>query len=79
MYTLDLYLLFFIIGKTKLAPLVPALIHDFLLNDERGTPLRVEVSPVNITLWSLSSRGAEIKNKVINRNSKYGCSRLICF
>lgn len=48
MYTLDLYLLFFIIGKTKLAPLVPALIHDFLLNDERGTPLRVEVSAVNI-------------------------------
>ncbi|XP_044173787.1 synaptonemal complex protein 2-like [Acropora millepora] len=29
-------------GKTKLAPLVPALIHNFLLNDERGTPLRVE-------------------------------------
>ena len=57
---------FIIIGKTKLAPLVPALIHDFLLNDERGTPLRVEVSVVNITVWtfSLSSCGAEMKNTV---------------
>ncbi|XP_068679331.1 synaptonemal complex protein 2-like isoform X4 [Montipora foliosa] len=34
--------LFFQIGKTKLTPLIPALIRDFLLNEERGTPLRVE-------------------------------------
>lgn len=54
MNTLDVHLLFFIIGKTNLAPLVPALIRDFLLNEERGTPLRVEVSTVNRILWTSS-------------------------
>jgi len=31
-------------GKTKLVPLVPVLIHDILLNEERGIPLKIEVS-----------------------------------
>ena len=41
---IHVYLSFFMKGKKKLASLVPALIHDILLNEKRGIPLRIEVS-----------------------------------
>ena len=46
--------LFFMKGKKKLASLVPPLIHDILLNEKRGIPLRIEVGVNYKLLHSVS-------------------------
>ena len=46
--------LFFMKGKKKLSSLVPVLIHDILLNEKRGIPLRIEVSVNYKLLHSVS-------------------------